>query len=293
MFPPQAQEPGRAPASEKPAGRVVKIGAGAEGIAVDEPSGVAAIATDAGLVLYDLGEGVTRDVVKLPAPARHVSRSQRGSVFLVPLEAANQVADVSPDGAWRLTDTGAHPHDAVADVDGRIYVGDEFGASLSVVQHGKLQRTIRVAEQPGGVAVTRDVVAVVSVRANVVETYDRRTLERLSTQNVGYGPSHVVAGPDGRLFIADTRGGGISVFSTQPRLRFEQRIDTGGKPYGIAIDGSRVWVTLTDRNELLQIEAGRVVRTFPTVSTPYSVAVHRGRVLVTGRDDGVLQIISP
>jgi len=272
-------------------GRVVRVGAGAEGIAVDPSRGVAAVATDEGLALVDAPTGVIREIVRLPAAARHVSYSPRG--FLVPLEEANQLAQVSADGDLRLIDTGAHPHDAAGDVDGRIFVGDEFAASLSVLEDGRPPRAVRVAEQPGGVAVTGDVVAVVSVRANVVETYDRRTLERLSTQNVGYGPSHVVAGEDGRLYIADTRGGGISVFSTRPRLRFEQRIDLPGKPYGIAVDGDRLWVTLTDRNELVQLEDGRVVKRIPTVSTPYSVAVHRGRPLVTGRDGGELQVVSP
>ena len=250
---------------------MVRVGAGAEGIAVDPASGVAAIATDAGLALVDAATGEPRTVVELPAPARHVSFS--GTRFLVPLEEANQLAEVSPDGERRLTDTGAHPHDAAADADGRIFVGDEFAASLSVLSGGRLTRTVKVAEQPGGVVVTGDVVAVVSVRANVVETYDRRTLERLSTQNVGYGPSHVVADAQGRLYVADTRGGGISVFSTRPRLRFEQRIETGGQPYGIAVDGDRLWVTLSDRNQLLQIEGGRVVKTFPTSGD----ALQRGR----------------
>ncbi|RKQ91854.1 DNA-binding beta-propeller fold protein YncE [Solirubrobacter pauli] len=271
----------------------MRVGAGAEGIAVDPAGTVAAIATDDGLTLVDAGTGAVRETVRLPAAARHVSFSPRHG-FLVPLEEANQLAEVSPDGGVRLIDTGTHPHDAAGDADGRVFVGDEFAASLSVVEAGATVRTVRVAEQPGGVAVTGDVVAVVSVRANVVEAYDRRTLERLSTQNVGYGPSHVVAGEDGRLYVADTRGGGISVFSTRPRLRFEQRIATPGKPYGVALDGARLWVTLSDRNQLLRIEGGRVVKRYPTVTTPYSVAVNpAGDVLVTGRDRGELQIVSP
>lgn len=269
----------------------MRVGAGAEGIAVDPRSGTAAIAIDDGLALVDARTGAVREVVPLPAPARHVSFAQR---FLVPLEEADQLAAVAPDGEVQLADTGAHPHDAAGDADGRVFVGDEFGASLSVLEEGRVVRTVKVAEQPGGVTVTGDVVAVVSVRANVVETYDRRTLERLSTQNVGYGPSHVVADGQGRLYIADTRGGGVSVFATRPRLRFERRIDTPGKPYGIAADGDRLWVTLTDRNQLARVEGGRVVKTYPTVSTPYSVAVNpAGEVLVTGRDRGELQIVSP
>jgi DNA-binding beta-propeller fold protein YncE len=78
--------------------------------------------------------------------------------------------------------------------------------------------------QPGGiVALPGGTVAVVSVRAYTVELLDR-DLRPLGSQNVGYGPSHVVADARGRLYVADTRGGGISVFDTQPRLRFAARV---------------------------------------------------------------------
>jgi DNA-binding beta-propeller fold protein YncE len=300
-FPPQAQEPGNEirPADGRP-GKRVRVGEGAEGIAVDPQTGVAAIATSAGLVLVDAATGATKTTVKLPDTARHVSLARPGGPFLVPLENADQLAEVAPEGGEpRLTDVGEHPHDAAADEDGRIFVGNEFGASLSVVEDGKVVRTIKVAEQPGGVEVVGDHVAVVSVRAYVVELYDRKTLERESTQNAGYGPSHIVAFAGKQpLYVADTRGNGISIFTVFPRLRFGGRIAVPGKPYGMAIDpkGNRLYVTLTERNQLAEIDllGKRVVRTFPTGSNPYSVAFDErtGNVLVVTRD-GELQIVSP
>jgi len=271
----------------------VRVGARPEGIAVDGRTGTAAIATAAGLTLVDAATGAVRREVALPAPARHLSFA--GGRFLVPLEDADQLAEVTPTGRVRLTPAGGHPHDA-AGAGGDIFVGDEFGGTLSVLRAGKLVRQVPVDVQPGGVAVTGDYVAVVSVRAYTLELLRRDTLARLGAQNAGYGPSHVVAGEDGRLYVADTRGDGISIFETEPRLKFVARLPLAGSPYGLAIAGDRLWVTLTARNLLAEVSLGarpRVLRTLPTVRQPNSVAVdpRTRRVLVASRSDGTLQIL--
>jgi len=107
-FPPRAQEPATSPKpAVKPAGRVVRVGARPEGIAVDGRTGTAAIATAAGLTLVDAATGAVRREVALPAPARHLSFA--GGRFLVPLEDADQLAEVTPTGRVRLTPAGGHP----------------------------------------------------------------------------------------------------------------------------------------------------------------------------------------
>jgi DNA-binding beta-propeller fold protein YncE len=297
-FPPRAQEPATSPrATVKPAGRVVRVGARPEGLAVDPASGQVGIATAEGLTLADAATGVVRRRVRLPAPARHLSFA--GGRFLVPLENVNQLAEVSPAGGVRLTPAGGHPHDA-AGAGAEIYVGDEFGGTLSVLRDGKLVRSVPVDVQPGGVAVTGEYVAVVSVRAYTVELLRRSDLARLGAQNAGYGPSHVVADAAGRLYVADTRGDALSVFETRPRLRFVARVALAGSPYGLAVDDARgrLWVTLTARNRLVELTLGahpRVRRTLPTVRQPNSVAVdaRSGTVFVASRSDGTLQLVSP
>jgi DNA-binding beta-propeller fold protein YncE len=296
-FPPQAQEPATSPRpTEKPAGRVVRVGARPEGVAVDPGSGLAALATADGVTLVDASSGAVRRRVPLPAPARHLSLARPGGPFLVPLEDADQLAEVTPQGRVRLTLAGGHPHDATAAGED-IYVGDEFGGTLSVLRDGELRGRITVDVQPGGVAAVGDYVAVVSVRAYTLELVRRADLARLGAQSAGYGPSHVVADRAGRLYVADTRGGGISVFETEPRLRFIARVATPGSPYGLAVDDERgrLWVTLTARNRVAEITLGerpRVRRTLPTVRQPNSVAVdpRSGRVLVASRSDGTLQL---
>jgi len=56
--------------------------------------------------------------------------------------------------------------------------------------------------------------------------------------------------------VADTRGGAVLVYTTEPRLKVAGRIALPGSPYGLALAGDRLWVTLTERNELVELQAG-------------------------------------
>jgi DNA-binding beta-propeller fold protein YncE len=111
----------------------------------------------------------------------------------------------------------------------------------------------------------------------------------------------VVAGPPGWLIVSDTRGNALLVFEVSPSVRQVARLDLPGSPYGLAYDPqrSRVWVTLTGRNEVVAIDAAatppKVLSRFPTVRQPNTVAVDAGtgRLFVTGTADGVLQLVDP
>lgn len=111
------------------------------------------------------------------------------------------------------------------------------------------------------------------------------------TVAAGIGPTHVVAGDDGRLYVADTAGRSVLLFRTQPELKLWRRAGLDGSPYGTAIDREKgkLWVTLTDRNEAVQLTADgapRVQRRFPTVRQPDAIAIDetRGRVAILGAD---------
>lgn len=304
-FPPQAAEPVTSPGhSTPPAGRVIRIGGRPEGAAVDAESGTLGLALDDrtnGFALVDTTTLEVRRTVSLPAGARHVT-SWRGR-FLVPLEDADQLAQVpATGGAPTLTKVGDGPHDAIGTPDG-LLVGDEFGGTVTPVgQDGKAGPSVEVDVQPGGLAdAGQRKVAVISVRANTVELIDPRTLRRGGSQNAGYGPSHVVASTDdGRIFIADTRGGAIITYATRPRLKALHRLAAGSSPYGLAIDQrrDRLWVTDTASDKLLEVDLRReprVVRTYPTVRQPNTVAVdtRSGAVFVVGQAGGELQRIAP
>lgn len=110
---------------------------------------------------------------------------------------------------------------------------------------------------------------------------------------VGVGPSQVVCAQLGPCFVTDTTGDALLVVRIAAdgrSLRLVRRVYVDGAPYAIAIDpkAKRLWVTLTARNELVELGAhGRphILRRYPTVRQPDAVWVSEssGDVLVTGR----------
>ncbi len=301
-FPPTAAEPASAPAPARaPAGRVVRVGREPEGVAFDGETGLVAVGLrePAQLALVEGASGRVRERVELPGAPRHLELAAPGGPVLVPAEDADALVEVDlPGGAARTTAVGDNPHDAAALGDRRATI-DEFGSTLSVVRGGRRVRQVPVDAQPGGVVAVGGALAVISVRAYTVELFDDE-LRPLGSQNAGYGPTHVAADRDGRLYITDTRGGALLVFETAPRLRFVGRVPLEGSPYGLALDArrGRVLVTLTARNELVELTTGaepREVRRLPTVRQPNTLAVDErtGRIAVASRTDGTLQLIDP
>lgn len=314
---PPAAEPARAPApTTPPAGKVLRVGGNPEGVVIDPRSHVAAVALrdPDRLRLIPLthdGSGAlarTRDV-GLPGAPRHLQlrATDARSQVLVPAETARRalVVDVPSGRVSATVPTGDHPHDLTAIAGDRLAIGDERANTMTIASAttGAVERTVSVATQPGGLATLRGgrLLLVVSVRERVLELFDAITLERRARIPIGVGPTHVVCAPDGPCFVADTEGDALLVVrvGTDGRsLRLTRRVYLAGAPYGIAIDDrrKRLWVTLTARNELVELPAhGRphVLQRYPTVQQADTVAVDTGTgdVVVTGRRHGELQVL--
>ena len=141
-------------------------------------------------------------------------------------------------------------------------------------------------------------VAVLSPRERRLELLDAGTGRRIDAAPAGTGPTQVVSYGGHYAYVTDTKAGSLLVFRTVPELQLTRRYALPGSPYGIAYDplAKRLWVTLTATNELVELAAGarpHRLHRFPTVRQPNGVAVDRGRVLVKGKADGVLQVIDP
>ena len=289
---------------EEPAGEVVEIGGAPEGIVADPETGLVAVGLrdPDRLVLVDGSSGdVVRDV-ELPESPRHLSLAAPGGPVLVPAESSDALVQVSlPEGEVSdETPVGTSPHDAAATPNGRIFVGNEYGDSVSVVEDGSETYRIENVLQPGGVATTNDgLVGVVSVEESTLEVFDAGTLDSLGRVGAGEGPTHIVAGPENRFYITDTSGDAILVYDALPEPEQVGNVSLPGSPYGIAIDPERgfLWVTIEDRLVQYTLEGGmlREIARYPTVQEPYTVTVDTasGRVFVAGRAEGELQIFDP
>jgi DNA-binding beta-propeller fold protein YncE/predicted small lipoprotein YifL len=317
---PPAAEPRDSPAlTERPAGRVVRVGAplaqltagrtaepgGApEGIVVSSSARTVAVGLrrPSELALLDSTTGRVRKRVRLPSGPRHLAAD--GGLVFVPAETAGQLLSVDATSG-RIAfdvDVGTRPHGVAVIAGGGVIVGDEEGNAIALVEHGTVVARRRVATQPGGIGAAGDgrAVAVVSVRERELELYsDDRRLRRLGRAPAGVGPTHAVAMGD-LVWVVDTQGDALLVFRLRPMLQLVRRVRLAGGPYGIALDPvrRRLWVTLTGTNELVELPAhGRphILTSVPTVRQPNDVAVdsRTGRVFVAGRADGVVQLYDP
>jgi DNA-binding beta-propeller fold protein YncE len=278
------------------------VGTLPEGIAVDPHAEIVAVAVrdPPRLALVGAGSGRVLRSVRIVAPPRHLELAGDSGPVLVPAEQADQLIELSlPSATVRSIPVGVHPHDAAA-VAGRVFVGNEFGRSVSVLAGRRMVAQIEGFIQPGGLAAVGGEVAVVDVRADAVTLIDAHSLRVLGKAPAGKGPTHVVAG-DGRLFVADTRGNALLAYATHPKLHLVSRLALAGTPYGIAIDPvrSRLSVTLTATNELVEVAIDgprlRRVASYPTGRQPNTVAIdpRDGRVFVADAGAGVVQLIDP
>jgi len=306
----------RAPAAEPapagvptapPTGTVVPIPNGPEGIVIGT-SGVAAIAVrdPAAIALVDASTGAVRQTVPTNGAARHLSLAGPDGPVLVPLESSDELVELSLDGNVVSTATGVgrQPHDAVRTADGTIVVTNEMGGGVVFVRDGAVVAALPAGPpQPGGVAAVGMYAAVADVQGDGVWVYDGSTRQQVAQEQVGTKLTHAVGLSDDLAAFADTDGGAVFIERINPQIAEVARIDSPGKPYGLAYDTQRqrLYVTLTATNQmqvvdLSDVAAPRILGVVPTVQQPNSVAVdpRSGAVLVTGSNPGgSLQIVTP
>lgn len=299
-----AAEPGTSPPlTVEPAGAVMALDTQPEGMAYDAQTDILAVAVREPnrLLLIQGGTGEVLRTVPLPGHARHLQMGGPGGPVLVPAEESDTFLQVSlPDGTVTATDVGDYPHDAAQTDSGRILVADERGGTLSVLDGADVVHRFLDVTQPGGVAAIGELAAVIDVGAFTLTTYDVLAEEPLERVPAGAGPTHLVADRRGGLVLADTRGGALLFFDTQPLVQ-TARLPVDGTPYGLAYDerADVVWVTLTARNEVVGFDLSGAtaveVARFPTVRQPNTVAVDpaSGRLWVSSRTTGELQTIAP
>lgn len=109
--------------------------------------------------------------------------------------------------------------------------------------------------------------AVLLGRERVVELVDPRTGRQIARAAAGVGPTHVAAAGD-RLYVTDTRGDALLVFTTRPELELVRRVYLPGGPSAIRLDARRrlLWVALTARDEVVGL---------PATGRPHPVARRR------------------
>ena len=133
------------------------------------------------------------------------------------------------------------------------------------------------------VATFRDgsLVAVLLPHERVLSIRDTATGQERSRAAAGVGPTRVICRPNGPCFVTDTTGDALLVMRVGEGgrdLRIVRRVYVAGAPYAIAYGAERrrLWVTLTARNEVVELGAhGRphILGRLPTIRQPNAVGV--------------------
>ncbi len=185
------------PLAQRPAGQVVALAGGPEGLAVDARDAILSVGIQqpAGVALVDAGTGRERQFIRLAGAARHLELAGPAGPLLVPLENNGELVQLAlPSGAViGTTRVGQHPHDAAA-AGSLIFVGNEFSNTVSLVRSGRQVAVLPGPLQPGGVAADGSFALVVGVRGRRVEAYaaDGRIL---GSAQAGVGPNACAGRP--------------------------------------------------------------------------------------------------
>lgn len=250
------------------------------------------------VLLLDTASSDAPRSVALPGAATSLAPAGRDGHVLV--AAAGAVLDLDA-AAGTLTSTPA-PGDVVSAAvlpDGRLAAGLADGSVVVLGPDGA------VAAQVGGIASADGLV----VAGGTLHVLDRRQTALLQLDlsgegslglglRAGVGATNAVTDRFGRVVVADTAGGQLVVFGTDPFLE-RQQYPVPGAPYALAYDAVRnlVWVTLTATDEVAgyELTGGEPVERYrlPTVHEPDSVAVDASSgvvVVASGSGDGVAQV---
>jgi len=303
-FPPVAEPADAPPLETEPAGDVIPVGSGAEGLIADGETGIAALGVrePPSLELIDLDRFEIARTVPLASHPRHLQLERAGGPVLVPAEDSDELFRVDLESGFaESVGVGDFPHDATALGD-RVFVGDEMGDTLSVIEDDEVVETVDAPVQPGSVVSSNGLIAVIAVAERVLTVYDPETLEELGTTDAGEGPTHIRTIGD-RSYVIDTQGDAILEYKiSRSGAELVDETPVEGTPYGVGVDleRRRLWVTLTELNEAVEFSTGRKgleeIARYPTVEQPNTIGIdpRTGAALVAGAtEEGILQRIDP
>jgi hypothetical protein len=282
------------PVSQSPAGAVRPLGGhplaavfdgGTRQLAVlcppNNPADPAAPASISVFGDAQVASRVSPRVIALPEPVTALTGDGRGTVYLA-VRGGYLVVDLAAGDTARVNVADAQHVDFTAiarRADGKLVLGSADGAVYTLA-----------SETPSGTAtvgnrnkifarvdalVTQGNTTVVLDRGQTSVTTigaDGRTEQAL---RAGEGATTLAADPQGRVLVADTRGGQLLVYGVDP-LILRQAYPVRQAPYGLAGSRELAWVSQTASNVVIgyDLSTGIPVEKvrYPTVQQPNSLA---------------------
>jgi YVTN family beta-propeller protein len=189
---------------------------------------------------------------------------------------------------------GYYPFGVAVAPDGRVYVANSNGGSVSVIDpaNGNAVSTILLGSDPTGVAVAPDGRVYVASSGGSVSVIDPANGNAVSTIGVGPHPRGVAVAPDGRVYVSNLSSESVSVIDATSNA-VVSTITVGDEPTGVAVANGRVYVANTGTGSVSVIDAtsNAVVSTITAPFGPRGIAVANGRVYVANSDGDSVSVI--
>jgi DNA-binding beta-propeller fold protein YncE len=241
-------------------------------------------------------------VIALPGPATALTSDDRGTVYLA-ARGGYIVVDLSAGrtSQVKVADAAQVEFTAIARrADGKLVMGSADGAvytlasdtaagTAAVGNRNKIFARVDalVTQENTTVVLDRGQTSVTTIGA------DGRAQQAL---RAGEGATTLAAEPQGRVLVADTRGGQLLVYGVDP-LILRQAYPVRQAPYGLAGSREFAWVSQTESNIVIgyDLTTGIPVEKvrYPTVQQPNSLAFDEasGTLYVVSGSGAGVQVI--
>lgn len=234
-------------------------------------------------------------MISLPGPATALTGNGRGTVYLAGGEGYITV-NLSTGQSAKTTVGGGHDFTAIARrADGTLVLGTADGAVYSLAADGAVANHDKIFARVDALATQGNTTVVLDRGQTSVTTIgaDGRAQQSL---RAGEGATTLAADSQGRVLVADTRGGQLLVYGVDP-LILRQAFPVRQAPYGLAGSRGLAWVSQTASNTVIgyDLSTGIPVEKvrYPTVQQPNSLAFDEasGTLYVVSGSGAGVQII--
>ncbi|WP_144418492.1 YncE family protein [Mycobacterium sp. EPa45] len=269
------------PPATRPTGEILPLGANPQAAVFDERTGSLAVLTPgadaqaaATLTLFN-SSGVPRELT-LPGSASALAGDGQGSAYLS-TRGGYVTVDLAAGTATpvSINDEAGTDFTAIARrADGRLVLGSADGTAYTLGSDSAVSEKVKIFARVDAM-VTEGNNAVVLDRGQTSVTSLNTEGRTQQSLRAGEGATTLVADPQGRVLVTDTRGGQLLVFGVDPLIE-RQAYPVPEAPYGLAGSRNLTWVSQTASNMVVgyDLTTGIPVEKvrYPTVQQPNSLA---------------------
>ena len=290
------------PQTTAPDGEVRPLDTATQAAEVDAASGSLVVlgpGPDGQSALSVFSDTPTPASVSLPGEATAMTGDGDGGVYLSTRGGYFRV-DITDDTVTRFDVEGQRDTDFTAIArreDGRLVLGSATGAVYTLSTDTEVGEELTIFARVDDLATQGNTTIVLDRGQTSVTAIDASGSSAAQALRAGEGATTMAADSQGRVLVADTRGGELLVFGADP-LIMRQRYPVPESPYGLAATSTLAWVSQTAANTVIGYDLATGIPVekvrYRTVQQPNSLAYDEtsGTLYVVSGTGAGVQVIA-